>query len=62
MMMPTGPGPRLFITSTIESAKMESGMSSRATIRIAFRGFVSGADAGHDDPDRKRRAQSPPAT
>src|ERR1700722_3490311 len=60
MMMPTGPGPRLFITSTIESAKLESGRWSRATIRIAFERFGSAPDAGHDDPDTSRRAQSPP--
>jgi hypothetical protein len=30
--------------------------------RIAARGFVSGADAGHDeDPDKSRRVQSAPA-
>jgi integrase/recombinase XerD len=34
---PTGRGPRLFITSTIESSKLESGRWSRATIRMAFR-------------------------
>src|ERR1700722_18459290 len=62
MMMPTGAGPRLFITSTTESAKWESGSSSRALRRIAVRGFASVADVGHDEPDRSRRAPSAPAT
>jgi hypothetical protein len=30
--------------------------------RIAVRGFASGADSDHDDPDKSRRAQSAPAT
>jgi len=29
--------------------------------RIEVRGLVSGADAGRDDPDNNRRAQSAPA-
>src|ERR1019366_5086541 len=61
MMKPTGARPRLFITSTIESAKSGSGRSSRAMRRIVVRGFASGADAGHDDPDKSRKAQSAPA-
>jgi hypothetical protein len=41
---------------------MESGKAFRAMIRIAVRGFSSGGDAGRDDPDRRRRAHSAPAT
>jgi len=62
MMMPTGAGARLFITSTTESAKLESGRSSPAMRRIALKGFASAADVGHDDPERSRRAQSAPVT
>jgi NAD(P)-dependent dehydrogenase (short-subunit alcohol dehydrogenase family) len=62
MMMPTGPGARLFNTSSIESAKLESGRSSLATSRIAVRGFASPLGPGHDDPEKSRRAQSAPAT
>jgi hypothetical protein len=62
MMMPTGAGARSFITSTTESAKLESGRSSPAMRRIALKGFGSAAGVGHDDPERNRRAQSAPVT
>jgi len=52
----------LFITSTTESAKFESGRSPRAMRRIAVRGFASGTDSDHDDLDKSRRAQRAPAT
>src|SRR5437879_10664261 len=54
MMRPIGACPTLFITSTTESAKLESGRWVRALRRIAVKGFASPADVGHAAPSRSR--------
>src|SRR5215831_772145 len=60
-MTPIGAGPRLFITSTTESAKSESGSSARAVSRIAVTRLLSAADVGHDIPNRSSTIQIAPA-
>jgi hypothetical protein len=47
-MTPTGAGPRLFITSTVEPLKFGSGRSAVATMRIVVIAFASCAKTGHD--------------
>jgi hypothetical protein len=59
--MPTGAGPRLFITSTTEFAKSSSGKSALPTMRIAVRCPESSAEIGDDAPNSSRSAQSVPA-
>src|SRR5262252_1504174 len=54
MMRPAGAGAMLFITSTTESLKLESGSSARATSRMAVTDFASSANAAHDIPNARR--------
>src|SRR5262249_29662036 len=55
MITPMGASPMLFMTSTTESLKLESGSPARATSRIAVRPFASWAAAGKDIPKKKSR-------
>src|SRR5579864_8591265 len=56
MITPTGAGPRLFMTSTTESAKLGSGSRARATSRMAVRGFSAAASAAGGKLDSRRSA------
>src|SRR4029453_4849003 len=57
MMTPAGDGPMWFITSTIESLKLGSGSSARATRRIVVNGFALSAVVDHEMAHRTHNAQ-----
>src|SRR5215468_11210205 len=62
-MRPAGAGAMLFITSTTESLKLESGSSDRATSRLAVTGcFASSPNAGQEIPNTSRNKQRVRAT
>ncbi len=57
MMTPAGDGPIWFITSTIESLKLGSLSSARATSKIVLNGFALSAEADHATAHSANNAQ-----